>query len=514
MEKVEGRVVIALQGYPCTGKTTLARALAKDLKWPVISLEDIRDSILSVEGYKMADFRQVPETKKMLCYQVAWGMVRTQLVSKHSVVVDSPLLDHENINRVAYLAYRNDAALIVVECKAPNQSKWESWLKDRVAGESNSGWYELSSTEHLSSQVKEKYGDLMLEFVVPGIPKIAVDMTSPVEIEEHVSTVKQFIASDFDLHRSSFREMIDLTIREAAARSGAEERAEERYEDGEWEYTKVGKEKLESPEEKEIYHYCHKHDLTFSEEVTVDDKEMIRCNLCLQPISAPIYSCSNCSYFLHKSCAELRLPDLIDADIHGSSDPLILVKSPKIFNCSVCRLPTKEIIYGCTTKGCSFVAHIACALLPHRFVPEDGHKHPLSYSALPNQQFVCTACGDSVKDTFYKCFNLEADPCRDVFHINCGLLPRFVRHEVQPKKCWFRLIFAYEKKEVFCDVCETEVDTDHWAYYCAKCDIMSHLRCAISDDIWDSRIASYHAYEMLACVNEDDEPNTSTSEQI
>uniref|UniRef100_A0A2N9IHF2 DC1 domain-containing protein n=1 Tax=Fagus sylvatica TaxID=28930 RepID=A0A2N9IHF2_FAGSY len=54
----------------------------------------------------------------------------------------------------------------------------------------------------------------------------------------------------------------------------------------------------------EIEHFSHKHDLKLSDD-EVQNKEI--CNECVRAILPPFYSCVECSFFLHKSCAELPI---------------------------------------------------------------------------------------------------------------------------------------------------------------------------------------------------------------
>ncbi|XP_050267190.1 uncharacterized protein LOC126711013 [Quercus robur] len=51
----------------------------------------------------------------------------------------------------------------------------------------------------------------------------------------------------------------------------------------------------------EIAHFSHNHDLKFTHEVLSNEK----CDGCVQAILSPFYSCVNCSFFLHESCAKL-----------------------------------------------------------------------------------------------------------------------------------------------------------------------------------------------------------------
>ena len=52
----------------------------------------------------------------------------------------------------------------------------------------------------------------------------------------------------------------------------------------------------------EIQQVSHEHDLKLSDDEVLNNE---KCNECVQAIFPPFYSCVNCSFFLHKSCAKL-----------------------------------------------------------------------------------------------------------------------------------------------------------------------------------------------------------------
>jgi hypothetical protein len=51
----------------------------------------------------------------------------------------------------------------------------------------------------------------------------------------------------------------------------------------------------------EIKHFSHEHDLILTHELKNSDK----CDGCVRPILTPFYSCTQCSFVLHKFCVEL-----------------------------------------------------------------------------------------------------------------------------------------------------------------------------------------------------------------
>ncbi|XP_050287809.1 uncharacterized protein LOC126726576, partial [Quercus robur] len=104
----------------------------------------------------------------------------------------------------------------------------------------------------------------------------------------------------------------------------------------------------------EIKHFSHEHDLKLSDdEVLINEK----CNGCVQAIFPPFYSCVNCSFFLHESCA--KLPRKKRHLLH--QHPLTLFpKSPyrsdKIFWCHACKRYCNGFISRCET--CFLIFHV------------------------------------------------------------------------------------------------------------------------------------------------------------
>ncbi|XP_017974570.1 PREDICTED: uncharacterized protein LOC108660469 [Theobroma cacao] len=60
-------------------------------------------------------------------------------------------------------------------------------------------------------------------------------------------------------------------------------------------------ERNDAGEATKIKHFKHVHDLMLSEKIAKYDKS---CDGCMLPISASFYYCSECDFFLHKTCAE------------------------------------------------------------------------------------------------------------------------------------------------------------------------------------------------------------------
>ncbi|MDQ3696090.1 MAG: ATP-binding protein [Chloroflexota bacterium] len=111
--------LLAMRGAPGTGKSTIARALSRHLRWPVIDKDDIKnvlDDLMEAAGGPSSD--------------VMARLVRRQLLLGLDVICDSPLprLTYENL---VHVAGETGATLIVLECRCPDEAVWRTRIQLR-----------------------------------------------------------------------------------------------------------------------------------------------------------------------------------------------------------------------------------------------------------------------------------------------------------------------------------------------------------------------------------------------
>ncbi len=106
--------LIAFKGHPATGKSALAHALARQLGWPLLDKDDVKDHLLSL-----------PEGNT-LSYAILWQMAATQLCLGVSVIVDSPLSYPIGYTTACQLAQSHQARLLVVETQLAEKLWWKT----------------------------------------------------------------------------------------------------------------------------------------------------------------------------------------------------------------------------------------------------------------------------------------------------------------------------------------------------------------------------------------------------
>ncbi|KAL0005900.1 hypothetical protein SO802_013461 [Lithocarpus litseifolius] len=213
----------------------------------------------------------------------------------------------------------------------------------------------------------------------------------------------------------------------------------------------------------EIAHFSHEHDLNLTDEVQNSQK----CNGCSRAIVPPFYSCVKCSFFLHKSCA--NLPKKKRHPLHQHPLILIPMEPSDFFGCRACKRACNGFSYKC--ERCDFNLDVQCSLISDILVHK-GHEHQLILSSTTYQQN-CTSC-NSESNQIFRC-----TICEFALDFKCATLPYTTRyrHHEHP----FTLCYTVEDNsgEYYCDICEEEREQKHWFYYCADCTYPAHPNCIL-----------------------------------
>jgi len=128
-----------MRGYPGTGKSTIARAIAAALHAPLIDRDIIRQTAVDIFG-------NLPDVGRF-SYELMFALTREQLRLGLSVVIDTPLTYHITYEQAKEMACIFSTPLLVVHCQCPPEvqkrrlegrkgevskfqiTSWEEWLR-------------------------------------------------------------------------------------------------------------------------------------------------------------------------------------------------------------------------------------------------------------------------------------------------------------------------------------------------------------------------------------------------
>ncbi|KAI3471459.1 hypothetical protein Pfo_031221 [Paulownia fortunei] len=192
-EGEERPILITMKGHPGTGKSTLAIAIAKALKCPLVDKDHFRDCTYKIQQALMQT-SPTTATKLLndLSYEAMWRVISTQLDLGLSVVIDSPLSRRAHLDRLLEMASGIGARVVIIECKPGDEAEWRRRLELRGA-DGGSGWHKPSTWGEME-RLLEGYGGCW-DYDVSEVPKLVLDTTARVEVAELVSKVIEFVYS-------------------------------------------------------------------------------------------------------------------------------------------------------------------------------------------------------------------------------------------------------------------------------------------------------------------------------
>jgi hypothetical protein len=139
----------------------------------------------------------------------------------------------------------------------------------------------------------------------------------------------------------------------------------------------------------QIKHFSHQHDLILGNEELVDVKF---CDGCMEFISTPFYSCTQCNFFLHSRCA--RLPRKKQHILHQHQLTLVsqVPYNNGLFICDACSKYRHGFAYRCDM--CNFDLDLQCCSISET-LKHEGHQHSLFLAVKSNKRcHVCNATSD------------------------------------------------------------------------------------------------------------------------
>ncbi|MEK5184770.1 AAA family ATPase [Solibacillus sp. FSL W7-1324] len=118
---------IQMSGFPGSGKSTLSRQIAEKIGAVIVDHDIVKTALIT-------SFEEIPIEKKLvgkIAYNVDWSLVEFHLSQGLNVVLDSPCLYQEMVDRGIDLSKKYNATYKYVECYLNDFQEINNRLKSR-----------------------------------------------------------------------------------------------------------------------------------------------------------------------------------------------------------------------------------------------------------------------------------------------------------------------------------------------------------------------------------------------
>ncbi|XP_041011459.1 uncharacterized protein LOC121255251 [Juglans microcarpa x Juglans regia] len=229
-------------------------------------------------------------------------------------------------------------------------------------------------------------------------------------------------------------------------------------------------------------YFSHEHPLILYN-INIPTNHRVECRICGKYCSNSVYGCLPCAFFLHPSCAELKLPQKIYHPFHLYHPLFLLEQTGSPAKCNACRKDTRAIAYICQHDNCSFFLDIICGKVRLPAIKYEAHSHLLHFRERTDDQLKCNACDKTCESSIFSCLYCDWN-----LHYTCGPLPSSITYKFHEDSLVLTNALAEHEDEMddefYCDVCEKQRDPLLPSYQCTDhCNVVAEIGCVISEVI-------------------------------
>ena len=145
-------LLIVVSGFSCTGKTTLAQKIAKRYSLPLISRDDIKESLYNSLGYSDREW-----SKKLgvASYELLYLFLDKILVNKQDLIVESNFQPEFDERKFLNLKNKHQFNLLQIHCYAATEVILERFKNRAISGTRHPGHVDHLNNEEIKLNLQK-----------------------------------------------------------------------------------------------------------------------------------------------------------------------------------------------------------------------------------------------------------------------------------------------------------------------------------------------------------------------
>lgn len=150
-------VLLIVNGYAASGKTTLARALSRELRWPLVAKDEFKELLFDRLG--PTDHK---ESKQLgaAAIDVMFSVARELLLAGTSVIIESPLLPRYDNSRLRALERDADFRTVQVVLTGDPEVLFERYRTRAERGERHPGHFDHDRLSDMHAMLHSPFESL------------------------------------------------------------------------------------------------------------------------------------------------------------------------------------------------------------------------------------------------------------------------------------------------------------------------------------------------------------------
>lgn len=154
MNHMKQAQVIIVSGPPASGKTTLAKALADELKWPLASKDGYKEALMDALGWSTEEW-----SKQMgkACMKLVLLTLEDHLRANLPIIVEGSFRNNRDHEPLQKLCAQYDVSALEVHCTASSEILRERYIERMDSADRHPG--HLPEKDRLEEHLKRQFID-------------------------------------------------------------------------------------------------------------------------------------------------------------------------------------------------------------------------------------------------------------------------------------------------------------------------------------------------------------------